>query len=181
MLSPVEDDRCHGVEHFFGGCVSSSFSLTTPLRCGKSMANTLKCPDAASGSKMATTSPCMTSRMFADTTRNSSRSSRFDVIRFVRFRSNCSRSFCRCNSACASCSFLRLRRSLMANATRRAINRRKPMSSVLYVVPRGWRYPVCPVAGVASSREHEQLSRSRRPFLQPAASGAAIFRPCSSH
>ncbi len=75
------------------GCITSSSSLANPLPCGKSMANTLNCPGAASGSEMATTSPCMTSRMFADTARNSSRSPRFDVIRFVTFRSNCSRSF----------------------------------------------------------------------------------------
>ena len=43
---------------------------------------------SASGNRIPTASHCITSRMFAEIARNTSRSSRFDVIRFVRFRTN---------------------------------------------------------------------------------------------
>jgi hypothetical protein len=45
----------------------------------------------------------ITSRKLAEIARSTSRRSRFDVMRLVRFRSNCRRSFCRCKLACGFC------------------------------------------------------------------------------
>jgi hypothetical protein len=50
-------------------------------------------PDATPGSETASASAYMTSRIFAATTRKTSRRSRLEVIFAVRFRSSSSRSF----------------------------------------------------------------------------------------
>ena len=57
-------------------------------------------PDAGSGSEMPARSHRVTSRILAAIARNNSRSSRFEVMRLVRFSNNSSRLFWRCNSAC---------------------------------------------------------------------------------
>ena len=94
-LQSVNDYWFQGVERRLGAAlgVRRSSSFKFPLPCGKSMANTLAFPEVGSGSETDTASACMTSRMFAAIARKTSRRSRLDVIRVVRFRSSCSRSF----------------------------------------------------------------------------------------
>jgi len=90
----VKDYRFQGVHGFFGGGArrNEQIFFDEPLPCGKSMANTLICPDAPSGSETVTKSACITWRIFAAIARKTSRRSRLDVILLVRFSSNWSRS-----------------------------------------------------------------------------------------
>ena len=123
---------------------TNSSSLMTPLPCGKSKANTPNFPEAASGSATVTASASMTSRILAATARRTSRRSSLDVILVVRLRSNCRRSFCCCNDVCAACARRRLRPSSIANATTRAIRRRKAISSLVNLMSAALAMPNVP-------------------------------------
>src|SRR5438552_12916160 len=87
----------------FSGTVRITSSLAKPLLTGASNAYSLNVPASWPGNKIPAPSQRITSRKLAEIARSTSRRSRFEVMRLVRFRSNCRRSFCRCKLACGSC------------------------------------------------------------------------------
>jgi hypothetical protein len=87
----------------FSAGVMISSSLAKPLLTGESNAYSLNVRDSSPGNHTPAPSQRITSRKLAEIARSTSRRSRFEVMRLVRFRSNCRRSFCRCKPACGSC------------------------------------------------------------------------------
>src|SRR6266496_2350434 len=74
-------------------------SLAKPLLLDASNAYSLNVPASSPGNQTPAPSQRISSRKLAEIARSTSRRSRFEVMRVVRFRSNCRRSFCRCRGS----------------------------------------------------------------------------------